>query len=266
MKENIYKFLKSNPAVLITLLSAYGYYSAFFFEKGSCLYFGIPATYINIEIIDVMKFTATTTVILVVLAFHLRGVVFDRGTVDARYFRKRVYFDVNFILVMAWYFLTLIIELSDIFYYVLCSIVIIVNVVTYFYLRNLIKKATGLIPDYSNQYPDETVETITEKIVQELAPIQYNKPKTFHEELLNYTMFITVIIPFIFGFMGYGDASKQKQFSVLSEHPSMAVIKRYGDEVICKNFNEKTGKLGDTLMVFKIDGTTNLKFTIKSIK
>lgn len=72
MKSVVLNFVKSNPTVAITILTAYSYFCAYQYEMGFCSYFKIPNTYIDIGITDIIKFaSALITGLYLVFFFYM---------------------------------------------------------------------------------------------------------------------------------------------------------------------------------------------------
>jgi amino acid transporter len=266
LKEKIFLFFKNNPALLVTAFTAYGYYCAYFYEVGYCNYFHIPSIYINVEIINIIYFTASTSGIILLIAFHLRGVVFDRPNITRT--RKRAFFELNFVAIVIWYFFTLTFEVPKKFFWIYLSALIILNLALRSYFWYLRKKAARLTVRYTGEFPNDSPESINEKVAIKLNPKNADnsikRQLTFMEELINYAIGV-FIMPAVFLVFGFGAAQKQTYFSFLSQHPTMMVIKKYGDEIICKNYDKKSKKIGDSTLIFKLDNSTKLSFVEKEI-
>jgi Ca2+/Na+ antiporter len=225
--------------------------------------------YINLEIVNIIGITVATGGILLLIASWLRGIIYDRAPIpDSDIYPRRVFFEFNFVSLIVIYFLYRTIDLPSIVFYALWSIVLVVDLILYFHFKSLKKRVIRLAKEFYSQHPNANAQEITEHVLKQVRkhPSTDNqKKKSFLEEILNYAMILITAFPFLISFMGYGDASKQRLFSVLSDHSSMAVVRKYGDEIICKNYNRKTNKLGDSLLVFKMDNSTKLNFTIKTL-
>jgi len=270
MKEKIFQFFKSNPAIFITVLSAYGYYCAYCFEMGYCTYYHIPLIYINIEIVNIIGFTFATLGILLFVAFHLRGIIYDRNPLsDGKIYPRRTIVQFNVVAFALLFFLGMTIELPVLVHYICYAIILVINIILFTYFRRLQKKALSLTMEIHSANPTLSVEEVTKQVVDKLVKktnTPNQKSMTLIEEFLNYTVGIVMFFPLLIFFMGYGNASQQKLFSILSDHSPMAVVRKYGDEIICKNYDKKTNKLGDSILVFKLDNSTKLSFTIKPVK
>ena len=58
-------------AILAVLIPIFGYLFAFSYEKGSCVYFNIPAEFIEISLINMLKVTGTLiTITFIIWMFY----------------------------------------------------------------------------------------------------------------------------------------------------------------------------------------------------
>jgi hypothetical protein len=236
LKEKIITFIKGNPTVALTIITAYSWYCAYNYQAGFCSFFSVPNEYIDISTIDILKFASS----ILGISFILYTQLFDtiKNWVDGP---KKTVFELiaKFLIVF-----------SLVGYWVLFHIAKLPLTIYYIYF------GTGLFILMVMIFTHKKVNNEGLKGFAKLAwtPIWY----------LNS---VILLIPLFCLYVGYGDASKKTDFEVLSEHKSVAVIRRYGDNIILKNFNSKSQKFGDSIYVIKLGPINPLNLVnIKLIK
>ena len=95
--EPILNFIKSNPAVALTMLTGASYFFAFRFESGVCEYYQIPTALIEIGVSNLLTITSICFISMIFL-YYLSAVVWgilkvsERELVITMYLRGNICF------------------------------------------------------------------------------------------------------------------------------------------------------------------------------
>lgn len=83
--------------------------------------------------------------------------------------------------------------------------------------------------------------------------------------MASYISIALILIPGYCMLLGYGNGSKMTAFSEIMPSKNV-IVKRYGDNIICKNYVPQTKSFGDSLIVFKIGGNNQIHAVYVDIK
>lgn len=245
MKEKIIEFSKNNPAIILSVLTAYGYFCAYFYALGISFYYNIPNYFIDLQIIDVIKFTASISVITIYILWQLNGIAYNTISITKKSL-QRLMFQFNFGCFAMVNTINISIHIPTTFYFYIIGGLIILNIPYYFIIRHRRKEEIKLLTDYSITYADKSEEELI-AIMKHERSITKNALTMFLEYLVYWGMFI----PFICAFLGYGLETQVKSYITLKQHPHYVIVKKYGENVFCKDLT-KNNKLGDSLLILRV--------------
>ena len=65
--------------------------------------------------------------------------------------------------------------------------------------------------------------------------------------------------------IGERDAYQRTSYQISADKKGWILLRKYGDNLIMKNYNPQTKELGDSLIILKISTTNSLKFVTKDL-
>jgi hypothetical protein len=236
LKDKIIDYIKSNPTVALTILTAYSWFCAYNYQVGFCSFFSVPSEYIDISTIDILKFVSSILGISFVMYNQFYDIFKSWVHVSNQSMKQLILSFLIFATLFGYWILYFIAKLPLTIYYLyagLASVILILIILN--------RRKTHVEEDTNR--PMKT------------APSFW------------YMYGLLLIVPLFCLYVGYGNASKKTYFEVLSEHKSVAVIRRFGDNIILKNFNSKTQQFGDSIFVIKLGPTNPLNLVnVKLLK
>ena len=97
-----------------------------------------------------------------------------------------------------------------------------------------------------------------------LLEVELNR--TSPSNFLSVSIFLISIMFLSFGYLrGKGAAEKESNFFLIAENPNIVVIRKYGEDLICLNYDPKSG-FGRNISLYKVDGAKPLNLTFSSLK
>ncbi|SEO41413.1 hypothetical protein SAMN05192574_10813 [Mucilaginibacter gossypiicola] len=249
MIKDFFNYLKSNPAVTLTVFSGLMYFFCFQFEMGYCFYFDIPISFIDVQVNTVLKFSIYTLLALSLMPLAVNSFILSFPLLTDDKMKKMLIQIFGFGLILSL-FLMLNTNVSIKVYLVIWSITglllafgIIISIIDVIRVKRAIKKLKSIEPEISQT---DLKNKLHEKFKLDIVRPQKPFTDRIIEDLILY-----VAASFIFALIGYGVASKKESFEVFTSNNSRVIITKYGDNIICKSYNAKTKKIGDTITVIK---------------
>ncbi|EHQ24603.1 hypothetical protein [Mucilaginibacter paludis] len=258
MNDKIIAFSKSNPTIILSIITAYGYFCAYFYQAGTCAYYHIPTYFIDLQIIDVVKFTASISGVAIYTLWQLNGVIYNTHSITKKSL-KRVMFQINFACFAILNIISISIHLPGIFYLYALGGIALLNIPFYFIARQHKAEQVLLLAEYRLKYPGHPDEDLIATIVADR-----NQNRNTLSEIFQYLVYWGIAIPVICGGFGYGSGTLEKTYLTVKQYPHYVVVKKYGENVLCKNLL-KSNVLGDSLRFFKLSADKPLDGTIITI-
>jgi hypothetical protein len=220
MKENILEFIKKNPTVALTILSALSYYCTFQYEKGVCSYYKIPENYIEIGIPNILVFAS----LIIILCACIIGIGNALIWELPEYFNSR-----PMIKALVRYNAATMILILIVFSLVGVRWAAVSGVLFVAVLQNLI---------IYFRFKKPRNEAITNN----------NDSKFFNPQIYVIVSLI-IAIPIFTENFGYHQTERITNYRVLQENKNVVVLKKYGDTFYLRDF--KKNRLGKKLMIIK---------------
>ncbi|HEY2583912.1 MAG TPA: hypothetical protein VGI43_19030 [Mucilaginibacter sp.] len=283
MRNKVLEFLKNNAPVSLTIISAYGYFCVYIFEYGYFKYFNLPPNFIEVQLNEVLAFIFSLVLIISGLIFWIDKLLLIDTSYGARRFLINTALKTIGLGLMVFFLVINITDFSLITYEILLIIIVVLCIgITfweYLFTRKLKKVKEKLendfieeATDFLKKNPSATFDEVKEEIKQKLLARQ--KPPTNKQstkdrkpfsELVDLISLAIAILLICFG-LGYSDASRLKSFVGFRKHSTIFILKKYGETMICKNYNFKTKEFGDSILVYKTSDTSNNVLIEKRIK
>lgn len=228
------------------------------------MYFKIPYSFIDIQIVQILSSLTITVFALIVLLMMIKGFVINIPNAYLSNPLKRMILIIWGIVITIVLFIFLFATGSLEIYLIIIVIGIIFSGSIIWRFYDLKKNILNEMRSTVAENPHINSDQLTEKVLNKIIPEESNKD--MFKSILDYSLIIIVILPLIFLIVGYGSASSTKQFYSFTNNKSMLIIKKYGDDIICKNYNSKTKQIGDSLFIFKFTENHNLLLTEVDLK
>lgn len=266
-KENTPKENLFSTSVAIFIIPAYVYLCSYLYEKGLCAYYGIPEEFIKPDLTTNLYYSIALFLTVLLVYFYPQQMVF-------LFFGEKVKKNPALYPFLSGNTILIIVFIS------------FMNIATYNinYLRTLILFLC-LIPVINflafMQYSYIKKELIT-RTYEDIATT-YNQalripmPILDRPDILNINiifdgittkqrhLILVLIATVAFSYLiGKRDGYKKEQFQVASAYKNFVVLRKYGDDIILKNFDPVTKKLGDSLIILKV-GEQKLNFISKNV-
>ncbi|MEO6522048.1 MAG: hypothetical protein ABIN91_10250 [Mucilaginibacter sp.] len=256
MRADIQEFAQKNPTVILTVLTGYGYFCAYSFETGYCSYFKIPTIFIEIGLVDIIRFAAVTSGIIAFYVIQFKNIISTTFFAGGKSYWSEIT-GISLLFVTVHILIGYVIKTGKLFDYVIAA-TFFLTLITYSIMSLVRKRKLRKTASLSDNITisDEN-NTVTSQIrIKDLVKNDF--------QIQLYVVF--VLIPLSCFGIGYGNASKTSEFEILKEHPKFVVLKRYGENIISKDFNLKTREFGDSLLIVKVGPTTPLQTVLKELK
>jgi len=237
-----------NPTVLVALGTAYIYFCSFIFEWAQCNVYDIPLSFISpslniILVLSVITLASLSVIFGILVSIYSLLIPLFRNWTNG----GLVFISVVFIVLVLMSLITLDIFASKIngIVDILISFALafFLIIATFFFLFILTKVSEWIENAYKGKYSDFEANRKNEKFVKK------------------HTMSIVLVLtfyPFIVFLYGINSSLTRKYYPVLTSHPTIAVVKKYDDILLCKPFLVKQHVLKDSLIVIKISDKVNI--------
>jgi hypothetical protein len=261
-KETIF-----STSVAIFIVPAYIYLCSYLYEKGLCYYYGIPEEFIKPDLTTNLYFSIALFLSVMFVYFYPHQVIYllfhskvtknpafypflSANTILIIFFIASIHiatYEVSFLKTLIFYLSTL----------------PFVNFLAFSQYRYIKKELE------TRDYNDIVIQW--NKDVKTPVPI-LDFPDIFNLRAIFYGItsrqkHILLILIALVGFsylIGKRDAYKKTKYEISTTHKGYALLRKYGDDLVLKNYNLKTKVLGDSIMIIKVGDPTN-KFITKEI-
>ena len=252
---NFEKKLKSifsidDTTLLVAFLPVLGYCIAYTFESGYLQYFDIPAHFVQIDLIMLLK--ATVAVIFsLYLIMTMFGLSIDLQNKSHPFCKVLGHslFLTSLVAIFAFINIGISLEQATSITIGLYLIFVLLQLIPPLFNKDLITYWQRVTLIYPANYDSNNSS---------------DKPRSIFNDLI----FKGVIFLFLFTFvyeLGMSSAKNETQFLTFKHNPEMIVIRIYEDTIIAKNIDLTTYETNDDIEIFKIDSTP-LSMTMTSIK
>ena len=247
--------LQITDAIILAALSAYVYFVTFVYEYAFCKYFNIPKSLITPSLSTILVFaTAIGAFLIFILTFinfatPLFRVLTDRNKAPYHgLVRVNVFFLIVMFLVLYTYPFTWTLMLT------LLGTFLIVDIF-FFGIPVLIaiRKKRTVAQGLESIGQDEDNFDFLNFIMRNL---------TRKEKGIILLLICIVVVSYL---IGDGEARKQSFFPTLSTRPNTAVLRIYGDMLICAEYNPSSRAISDSLILFHTTKSSETILVIKEI-
>lgn len=240
---NVWDFLKKYPTIFLSVISAYLYLCAYAFESGYLHQFDISDDYLSIDLNTIIldSSRAIGLIIGTMCIYQLVQTPFLKWKTKSVIHEEIVSLFCRLVSISALALVALPVPNSWIKYFDLFGLLIIA-VVAFFGLR-----------EYNREKKNEIIEDDNEKKLDDEGVLDLNK-KRLSRYFDNYFLIaISFIIPIILSsFFGWGIATKVTNLPMINDSTRYLVVRKYGDQLLCKGFDYKNKKLSKQTIIIKI--------------
>jgi hypothetical protein len=245
--EQLFKLIKENSALFITLTSAIGYLTVYEYELGQCTYYGIPKEFIEINVQTILGVISYAVIILLLyfaIFYVIKKVITNESLIRAYPSNaiQRIIFLIGSLI----------------------------------YLAGVVAVTLNVYPNIKVQIAIAAVGTFT--LISTVMFI-YNIKKKIQHQPYSFTIHRAMKI-FVFPFLllgialfhrfivkyGYFKASTIHTFYQVNSKPQIVLLKQYGDKLFCREFDAKTHVFKDSLVMINLAQTPSLKIFYKPIE
>ncbi|HVW95782.1 MAG TPA: hypothetical protein VHA56_07425 [Mucilaginibacter sp.] len=274
MREKVIEFFKNNAPVSLTLLSAYGYFCVYVYEYGYFKYFNLPADFIEVQLNEVLIFIFSLTLLICGVIFWIDKLLVINTSYGTRKFLVNTTIK-TFGLGLIVFFLVLnVSSFSSLVNLILLGVIIVLCIAfiiwEYLFVRkcrklwtfleeDILKHAEEILKKKPSIDREELLKEVQSTMLPQIRkptksdPIKSRKPFSMFADFMILSFTISLIC---FG-RGYYDAAKLKSFIGFKKHPTVFVLKKYGDNMICKKFDFANKIFGDSIVIYKMSDTSN---------
>jgi hypothetical protein len=234
-------FIKENTALILTLITALGYFYNYAYTLGYFRFFKLNDQYIDIELMDIIRFIPFAFLTTYFIAMFFASLLLPTGPTR----KTRI---IKFVIVAmgpALFCWGLIRSPSWVFPAMIC-LILVVCIIGYF----------------SSQKSDDQPETL-DKIPATKAYFEGKKARIFSLIVIGiFTCSFFFVIAILFGMVGYNQASCKTEYWRLSTKPNLIIIHQNGKRLICKDYYPKNNLIGDTMIVINIESEKEIKLIL----
>jgi hypothetical protein len=230
------KYVINNATIFLALLSGYMYVCAYTYEQAYLKEFGVSSAHLNLDINTILR-DATRIIGIIVLvtgSYQLLLRIFHPLLSRSKKHREIIQtIVVLFIVLMsAWVYFPV---NNYLFLYVFAIVgIVYIFIVLSITLKNIVQK-TGIRKN-DNIFSDD-------------KQIYYGFNKYY------IYVFLFIINPiFICQILGQGEAFRQHSFEVIHDSVNRVIIRKYGDEIICKGIT-KTNQIDNKITLINLNGS-----------
>lgn len=242
--ERLFKLIKDNSTIFITLLTALGYMSAYEYEVGQCDYFDIPVNFIEIDLQELISFTSFAFLYLMLCAGLIYCIIQMNNLFTINALQKYITTFLGFLTLISISLKKLLIIPSSV---QLCVCACFLLVAICIRLYNVKHLKISNIRLYNLEHNNKSV-VISQKI-------------TF----VPFAIVVFVLTILAIKEVGYLNSSTKSQFYNINYKSNLVLIKQYGQKLYCRDFDVKTHKFKDSLIVINIAQTEKIKISLLPI-
>jgi hypothetical protein len=236
--KQVLDFLKNHTTLILAIVSGYLYLCSYFFELSYLQVFDIPNDYLSIDLNTILSDSSKIIQLISVAIFIYKIVKLPfRKWMSKSYINDYVGTTICFSASLLFLARTASIIpnswlRSAFFVWIITVIVTVFFVVkSYIYCRK-----DNTIKDNNEQEIDDKSHT--------------NRPPFLDTY---FKIILLVLFPiFICGFIGEGIATKVTHLPMINDSTKYLVIRKYGDQLLCKDYDFVNKKLGKQIIIVKI--------------
>jgi len=258
-----------SSSVILFLIPAYLYLCAFQFEKGACDFYKIPRDLITPDLTTNLTYCISFfgSIYFAYIGPHIIVSLFfyEKIQKNAAIFP---FIRANCILILVGYFSFIAVTYPIDWLKTAPFLLVLIAFFNFLAYGQYIHLKAHLKTKPYNQIAKEWNETVNVPETILAMPDALNLRWTVFKEIKMPQPIVFVVIVAIAWWsynMGQRDAYKKNIYEIFADKPEWVLLKKYGDNLIMKNFNPKTKALGDSLLIIKISPTNGLKFITKEI-
>jgi len=242
-------------AMLLAIASAGAYMFAFLYERGYSSFFGIPTQFINVSLVNLLIFGAIVIAFMntSVLLFH-SAFPFMRPKHPYLAFYVPRFGLIFFLLVLVPFVLF---GWERKIYWLALFGVWMFFVFLYLGLPLIIHRGKGSWRDKFNAELQSGSQEVPNFINEVGGKLGFN----------NLGLIIGVLSMFsmLSGFAGESEALRQKQFLITNTVPAMAVLRIYGDNMICAPLDRSTHEIKKSFTILKVAEDPKLILSLENV-
>jgi hypothetical protein len=260
--NKFFAFAKDNSAFITIFLSVYLYLSTYAYEYAYLREFDVSTEFIKIDFNVILNDGST---VLGVIFFSIA--LFQYVKMPLRKFMKKspIHKEVSLVLCRFWVLIPLawsVLPIPDFaikyFFWLMC----LVTIIAYIYLRWYYER--NLVAVEKNSVNTEEAA----EIKNEDSPKDNDSEVIYLPGFDNYYVIIFLFfLPIILCTMlGNGEAANKESFQVIDDSLDYALIRTYGDQMICKKINNKDSSLTNQIAIYKVDSSKPTVFKERQLQ
>ena len=255
---------------LVLIIPAYFYICSFQFEKGACAYFHIPSDLIEVDLVTTLTFSVyLCSVIIAICAIPVLLAFFfysfsNKNEKLLPYIRTNTWL---LAFLIGEFLLSFEVPTGYVFWIAISMALLGTNFLVFSYLKGALwQRIISWKSQKTEDDLDSLLKTLLLKALDSMPDIFYLKAvlsKNLRPKVIASVVLLIAIV-IISNRLGELSASNQTTFEVYSDHGNWVLLKKYGDDLILKTYDPKSGMLGDSLQVVKVSQFSPITFSEKS--
>jgi hypothetical protein len=255
-----FEWLRGWQAIFVAILSAAGYGIAYIHELGYNGEFLIPTQFIVLDLTTILitigKILAVAAVAFIIVDFGYVLSIILGGRLESSKWMPYVRLSMP-ILVLVIFILAVLLKYPSLWPEMLPTVPMILFFIYIVFGLPL--------------FTQKTQRGYEEKLKAELRrQAQFHDPVSdfFRRYLTLKVVVAFTLVCFIFlaaYFSGIGDARSQTEFLVPSKYPGVVVLRAYGDNLVCANFNKDTKEVTSRVFILRADADPELILVLSDI-
>ena len=233
-------FFEVDSSLVIAVVTAYTYLITYDFQTSYCQAFGIASDFINVDLTTYWIFLTNSVIGLGILGifFYLSG--------EAKFskLKRHPNFQIlalstleGLILTISWFFLVS----KMVIYYPWTVVVFFVFATILFFILKKSKQGTENVQDDTSRIRNFKD---LRKFIDAQKPVLYGG-----------IIFASIFFYFALDGAAYFQAEFEDHFSRLQNNKELIIIKKYGDDLLCKRYDYKHSRFLNSIIVVKINDT-----------
>ena len=250
---------KATPKIIhVGMLSAfmpvYGYYSSYCYEKGFCKQFGIPHSFIEISLSDVLK-TIGILIPIILLFYAGAEILFQARASKNPIIRGlgRIFW-----IIFAFIVILMFVGWDKIIFYAFLTVLGIEVFIEF------IKPLFAGFKGYKKKLESQQVENEKDVLLFDAILTEVIERIGGITSLI---MFFLIFSLLLVGPVGEKHARNQKSFLVIESAPELIILRKYDQNFICSPFDRKKKEIKQTFYIKSVDqiGQQGLQVVVEDI-
>lgn len=246
-----------SEGILLAMVTAGAYLTAFYYERSFAGYFGIPPELINISIVNLFIVGALmlSTLLSVFMPLNLLFMLRPRNMHPVL---KIMAAPVVFVLILALIAIYMVGLSAWIYWSIFIILALIVGIV---YLA---------VPAYIHRSKGKYINRLEAQLeIDVVASANTNSLTDLIIARFGWNLFGVICLFLIANFFatlaGLAAAQQQRKFLVTNTDPEMVVIRTYGENLICAPFDRNKKDVQRSFIILKITGDPKLSLRLENI-